>query len=186
MNDMDADMNRLTVDGTPFTPKGLQVREVLDVTDDDVLCVVQRTPELLPAADLPFLWQSNADDHDARSFDVVSIRYDGTWEPLTYLPGQWTMSRAGDGCVVTGRGMDDAAMQMQHCMNVRTTDGDGDGVDAADMMSMVVSPIENHAETPVSCRTCDSSASANAPCTRRSSCRRPTAHTRMPTSCRSS
>ncbi|HCF98411.1 prolyl oligopeptidase family serine peptidase, partial [Bifidobacterium sp.] len=54
----------------------------------------------------------------------------------------------GDGCVVTGRGMDDAAMQMQHCMNVRTTDGDGDGVDAADMMSMVVSPIENHAETP--------------------------------------
>ena len=148
MNDMDADTNRLTVDGTPFTPKGLQVREVLDVTDDDVLCVVQRTPELLPAADLPFLWQSNADDHDARSFDVVSIRYDGDWEPLTYVPGQWTMSRAGDGCVVTGRGMDDAAMQMQHCMNVRTTDGDGDGVDAADMMSMVVSPIENHAETP--------------------------------------
>ena len=148
MNDMDVDTNRLTVDGTPFTPAGLQVREVLDVTDDDVLCVVQRTPELLPAADLPFLWQSNADDHDARSFDVVSIRYDGDWEPLTYVPGQWTMSRAGDGCVVTGRGMDDAAMQMQHCMNVRTTDGDGDGVDAADMMSMVVSPIENHAETP--------------------------------------
>ena len=148
MNDMDADMNRLTVDSVPFTPIGLQVREVLDVTDNDVLCVVQRTPELLPAADLPFLWQSNADDHDARSFDVVSIRYDGDWEPLTYVPGQWTMSRAGDGCVVTGRGMDDAAMQMQHCMNVRTTDGDGDGVDAADMMSMVVSPIENHAETP--------------------------------------
>ena len=150
MNDMDVDTNRLTVDGTPFTPAGLQVREVLDVTDDDVLCVVQRTPELLPAADLPFLWQSNADDHDARSFDVVSIRYDGTWEPLTYLPGQWTMSRAGDGCVVTGRGMDDAAMQMQHCMNVRTTEGDvADGVaDGAEMMSMVVSPIENHAETP--------------------------------------
>ena len=40
------------------------------------------------AADLPFLWQSNADDHDARSFDVVSIRYDGDWEPLTYVPGQ--------------------------------------------------------------------------------------------------
>lgn len=150
MNDMDADTNRLTVDGTPFTPKGLQVREVLDVTDDDVLCVVQRTPELLPAADLPFLWQSNADDHDARSFDVVSIRYDGTWEPLTYVPGQWTMSRAGDGCVVTGRGMDDAAMQMQHCMNVRTTEGDvADGVaDGAEMMSMVVSPIENHSEIP--------------------------------------
>ena len=143
MNDMDADTNRLTVDGVPFTPAGLQVREVLNVTDDDVLCVVQRTPELLPDDSLPFLWQSNAADHDARSFDVVSIRYDGTWEPLTYAPGQWTMSRAGNGCVVTGRGMDDATVQMQHCMNIVTTDENG-----TDVASMVVSPIENHAETP--------------------------------------
>jgi len=143
MNDMDADTNRLTVDGVPFTPAGLQVREVLNVTDDDVLCVVQRTPELLPDDSLPFLWQSNAADHDARSFDVVSIRYDGTWEPLTYAPGQWTMSRAGNGCVVTGRGMDDATAQMQHCMNIVTTDENG-----IDVASMVVSPIENHAETP--------------------------------------
>ena len=143
MNDMDADTNRLTVDGVPFTPAGLQVREVLNVTDDDVLCVVQRTPELLSDDSLPFLWQSNAADHDARSFDVVSIRYDGTWEPLTYAPGQWTMSRAGNGCVVTGRGMDDATVQMQHCMNIVTTDENG-----TDVTSMVVSPIENHAETP--------------------------------------
>jgi len=143
MNDMDADTNRLTVDGVPFTPAGLQVREVLNVTDDDVLCVVQRTPELLPDDSLPFLWQSNAADHDARSFDVVSIRYDGAWEPLTYAPGQWTMSRAGNGCVVTGRGMDDATAQMQHCMNIVTTDENG-----TDVASMVVSPIENHAETP--------------------------------------
>ena len=143
MNDMDADTNRLTVDGVPFTPGGLQVREVLNVTDDDVLCVVQRTPELLSDDSLPFLWQSNAADHDARSFDVVSIRYDGTWEPLTYAPGQWTMSRAGNGCVVTGRGMDDATVQMQHCMNIVTTDENG-----TDVASMVVSPIENHAETP--------------------------------------
>ena len=143
MNDMDADTNRLTVDGVPFTPAGLQVREVLNVTDDDVLCVVQRTPELLSDDSLPFLWQSNAADHDARSFDVVSIRYDGTWEPLTYAPGQWTMSRAGNGCVVTGRGMDDATVQMQHCMNIATTDENG-----TDVASMVVSPIENHAETP--------------------------------------
>lgn len=143
MNDMDADTNRLTANGVPFTPAGLQVREVLDVTDDDVLCVVQRTPELLPDDSLPFLWQSNAADHDARSFDVVSIRYDGTWEPLTYAPGQWTMSRAGNGCVVTGRGMDDATVQMQHCMNIVTTDENG-----TDVASMVVSPIENHAETP--------------------------------------
>nr|WP_303795980.1 prolyl oligopeptidase family serine peptidase [Bifidobacterium catenulatum] len=143
MNDMDADTNCLTVNGMPFTPAGLQVREVLDVTDDDVLCVVQRTPEILPESDLPFLWQSNAADHDARSFDVVSIRYDGTWEPLTYAPGQWTMSRAGNGCVVTGRGMDDAAVQMQHCMNIATTDENG-----TDVASMVVASIENHAETP--------------------------------------
>ena len=143
MNDMDADTNRLTVDGVPFTPAGLQVREVRNVTDDDVLCVVQRTPELLSDDSLPFLWQSNAADHDARSFDVVSIRYDGTWEPLTYAPGQWTMSRAGNGCVVTGRGMDDATVQMQHCMNIVTTDENG-----TDVASMVVSPIENHAETP--------------------------------------
>lgn len=143
MNDMDADTNRLTVDGVPFTPAGLQVREVLNVTDDDVLCVVQRTPELLSDDSLPFLWQSNAADHDARSFDVVSVRYDGTWEPLTYAPGQWSMSRAGNGCVVTGRGMDDATVQMQHCMNIVTTDENG-----TDVASMVVSPIENHAETP--------------------------------------
>lgn len=143
MNDMDADTNRLTANGVPFTPAGLQVREVLDVTDDDVLCVVQRTPELLPDDSLPFLWQSNAADHDARSFDVVSIRYDGTWEPLTYAPGQWTMSRAGNGCMVTGRGMNDATVQMQHCMNIATTDENG-----TDVASMVVAPIENHAETP--------------------------------------
>lgn len=143
MNDMDADTNRLTANGMPFTPAGLQVREVLDVTDDDVLCVVQRTPELLPDDSLPFLWQSNAADHDARSFDVVSIRYDGTWEPLTYAPGQWAISRAGNGCVVTGRGMDDATVQMQHCMNIATTDENG-----TDVASMVVAPIENHAETP--------------------------------------
>lgn len=143
MNDMDTDTNRLAANGMPFTPAGLQVREVLDVTDDDVLCVVQRTPEILPESDLPFLWQSNAADHDARSFDVVSIRYDGTWEPLTYAPGQWTMSRAGNGCVVTGRDMDDATVQMQHCMNIATTDENG-----TDVASMVVAPIENHAETP--------------------------------------
>ena len=143
MNDMDADTNRLTVDGKPFTPAGLQVRTVLDVTDDDVLCVVQRTPELLPADQLPFLWQDNAEDHDARSFDVVSMRFDGGWEPLTYTPGQWTMSRAGNGCVVTGRGMDDAKTQMQHCMNVATASEDG-----TDTASMVVAPIENHAAEP--------------------------------------
>lgn len=155
------------------------MREVLDVTDDDVLCVVQRTPEILPESDLPFLWQSNASDHDARSFDVVSIRYDGTWEPLTYAPGQWSMSRAGNGCVVTGRGMDDATVQMQHCMNIATTDENG-----TDVASMVVAPIENHAETPDSRRTCTSPDSANVSCTRRSCCPHPIVNTRTKPSCR--
>lgn len=141
VNDMQADTNRLTVSGKVFTPEGLQVREVLDVTDTDVLCVVQRTPELMP--DVPFLWESNADDHDARSFDVVSIRFDGTWEPLTYEPGQWTMSRAGNGCVVTGRGMNDPLLQMQHCMNVVSVDENG-----VPMASMVVAPIDNFAAVP--------------------------------------
>ena len=101
MNDMDADTNRLTVDGTPFTPKGLQVREVLDVTDDDVLCVVQRTPELLPAADLPFLWQSNADDHDARSFDDEPrrrrLRGDRPWHGRRAVADAALHERAHDG-----------------------------------------------------------------------------------------
>ncbi|MCI1241921.1 MAG: S9 family peptidase [Bifidobacterium subtile] len=45
-NDMAADTNRLTIDGVAFTPAGWQVREVLDVRDENVLAVVQRTPEL--------------------------------------------------------------------------------------------------------------------------------------------
>lgn len=181
MNDMDADTNRLTVDGVPFTPAGLQVREVLNVTDDDVLCVVQRTPELLPDDSLPFLWQSNAADHDARSFDVVSIRYDGTWEPLTYAPGQWTMSRAGNGCVVTGRGMDDATVQMQHCMNIVTTD---------EMVQMWRQWWSHQSKTmpkpPDSRRTYTSPDLANVACTRQSCSPRLAANTRMPTLCRCS
>ncbi len=45
VNDMEHDTNRLSVDGVPFTPVGWQVRQVLDVTDTDVLAVVSRTPE---------------------------------------------------------------------------------------------------------------------------------------------
>ena len=40
--------NRLTVDGRPFTPAGWNVRTVLAVTDEDVLAVVQRAPEIAP------------------------------------------------------------------------------------------------------------------------------------------
>lgn len=39
-----------------------------------MLCVVQRTPELLPESNLPYLAGKDAANHDARNFDVVSIR----------------------------------------------------------------------------------------------------------------
>ncbi|KFI95672.1 dipeptidyl peptidase IV [Bifidobacterium stellenboschense] len=92
-NDMDGDTNRLTVDGHAFTPLGWNVRTVLDVTDDDVLAVVQR---------------------DARSFDVVSLGYDGSATPVTTTPGVWTASRAARGIVVSGRDMDHAHALMAH------------------------------------------------------------------------
>lgn len=179
MNDMDVDTNRLTVDGTPFTPAGLQVREVLDVTDDDVLCVVQRT--------LKSCLKATCRSSGSRMPPTMTPAA-STWcrsamtahgNPLTYAPGQWSMSRAGNGCVVTGRGMDDATVQMQHCMNIATTDENG-----TDVASMVVAPIENHAETPDSRRTCTSPDSANVSCTRRSCCPHPIVNTRTKPSCR--
>lgn len=123
LNDMAADTNRLTVDGRPFTPAGWNVRSVLDVTDDDVLAVVQCAPEI--ASEVPDAWTgSDADSdaeslfggHDARSFDVVSIDYNGTITPVTTDPGQWTASRGERGIVVSGRDMRSARAQMRHIL----------------------------------------------------------------------
>ena len=123
LNDMAADTNRLTVDGRPFTPAGWNVRAVLDVTDDNVLAVVQRAPEI--ATEVPRAWAgSDADSdaeslfggHDARSFDVVSIDYNGTITPVTTDPGQWTASRGERGIVVSGRDMRSARAQMRHIL----------------------------------------------------------------------
>lgn len=120
LNDMAADTNRLTVDGRPFTPAGWNVRAVLDVTDDDVLAVVQRAPEIAP--EVPDAWADAAatesvfGDHDARSFDVVSIDYNGTITPVTTDPGQWTASRGERGIVVSGRDMRSARAQMRHIL----------------------------------------------------------------------
>lgn len=123
LNDMAADTNRLTVDGRPFTPAGWNVRAVLDVTDDDVLAVVQRAPEI--ATEVPRAWAgsgaaSDAESlfggHDARSFDVVSMGYDGTITPVTTDPGQWTASRGERGIVVSGRDMRSARAQMRHIL----------------------------------------------------------------------
>ena len=120
LNDMAADTNRLTVDGRPFTPAGWNVRAVLDVTDDDVLAVVQRAPEIAP--EVPDAWADAAatesvfGGHDARSFDVVSIDYNGTITPVTTDPGQWTASRGERGIVVSGRDMRSARAQMRHIL----------------------------------------------------------------------
>lgn len=123
LNDMAADTNRLTVDGRPFTPAGWNVRAVLDVTDDDVLAVVQRAPEI--ATEVPRAWAgsgaaSDAESlfggHDARSFDVVSIDYNGMITPVTTDPGQWTASRGERGIVVSGRDMRSARAQMRHIL----------------------------------------------------------------------
>ena len=123
LNDMAADTNRLTVDGRPFTPAGWNVRAVLDVTDDDVLAVVQRAPEI--ATEVPRAWAgsgaaSDAESlfggHDARSFDVVSMGYDGSIAPVTTDPGQWTASRGERGIVVSGRDMRSARARMRHIL----------------------------------------------------------------------
>ncbi len=120
LNDMATDTNRLTMDGRPFTPAGWNVRTVLAVTDEDVLAVVQRAPEIAP--EVPDAWADAAatesvfGDHDARSFDVVSIDYNGTITPVTTDPGQWTASRGGRGIVVSGRDMRSARAQMRHIL----------------------------------------------------------------------
>ncbi len=120
LNDMATDTNRLTMDGRPFTPAGWNVRTVLAVTDEDVLAVVQRAPEIAP--EVPDTWADAAatesvfGDHDARSFDVVSIDYNGTITPVTTDPGQWTASRGERGIVVSGRDMRSARAQMRHIL----------------------------------------------------------------------
>ena len=123
LNDMATDTNRLTVDGRPFTPAGWNVRTVLAVTDEDVLAVVQRAPEI--ATEVPRAWAgsgaaSDAESlfggHDARSFDVVSMGYDGSVAPITTEPGQWTASRGARGMVVSGRDMRSARAQMRHIL----------------------------------------------------------------------
>lgn len=147
-NDMDTDTNRLTVGGLAFTPAGWQVRTVLDAGDDDVLAVVQRTPDNPQAADIPDAWTDQADDHDARSFDVVRLGYDGMITPVTMTPGAWTASRGGRGIVVSGRDMDHAQSRMVH---LYALDADGDPATPDRFPSLdnhVRAELANHAATP--------------------------------------
>ncbi|MBU9885754.1 prolyl oligopeptidase family serine peptidase [Bifidobacterium longum] len=161
LNDMAADTNRLTVDGRPFTPAGWNVRAVLDVTDDDVLAVVQRAPEI--ASEMPDAWAgsgaaSDAESlfggHDARSFDVVSMGYDGTITPVTTDPGQWTASRGERGIVVSGRDMRSARARMRHIVTRRAVGGVTDAViaantsDAANTTDITAADITSTAAEP--------------------------------------
>lgn len=161
LNDMATDTNRLTMDGRPFTPAGWNVRTVLDVTDDDVLAVVQRAPEI--ASEMPDAWAgsgaaSDAESlfggHDARSFDVVSMGYDGTITPVTTDPGQWTASRGERGIVVSGRDMRSARARMRHIVTRRAVGGVTDAViaantsDAANTTDITAADITSTAAEP--------------------------------------
>ena len=161
LNDMATDTNRLTVDGRPFTPAGWNVRTVLAVTDEDVLAVVQRAPEI--ATEVPRAWAgsgaaSDAESlfggHDARSFDVVSMGYDGSVAPITTDPGQWTASRGERGIVVSGRDMRSARARMRHIVTRRAVGGVTDAViaantsDAANTTDITAADITSTAAEP--------------------------------------
>ncbi|MBM6700328.1 prolyl oligopeptidase family serine peptidase [Bifidobacterium pullorum subsp. saeculare] len=125
-SDMAADTNRLTVDGTPFTPAGWNVRAVLDVTDADVLALVQRDPAR-DVAGVPAVWADRADEHDARSMDIVSLGYDGSVEAVSGRPGVWAASRAGSGIVLSGGAMDLGHAVMSHDYTGVVGAGSGSG-----------------------------------------------------------
>ena len=161
LSDMATDTNRLTVDGRPFTPAGWNVRTVLAVTDEDVLAVVQRAPEI--ATEVPHAWAgsgaaSDAESlfggHDARSFDVVSMGYDGSVAPITTEPGQWTASRGARGMVVSGRDMRSARARMRHIVTRRAVGGVTDAViaantsDAANTTDITAADITSTAAEP--------------------------------------
>ena len=161
LNDMATDTNRLTMDGRPFTPAGWNVRTVLAVTDEDVLAVVQRAPEI--ATEVPRAWAgsgaaSDAESlfggHDARSFDVVSMGYDSSVAPITTEPGQWTASRGARGMVVSGRDMRSARARMRHIVTRRAVGGVTDAViaantsDAANTTDITAADITSTAAEP--------------------------------------
>nr|WP_241218908.1 prolyl oligopeptidase family serine peptidase [Bifidobacterium dolichotidis] len=115
LNDMQADTNRLTIDGKPFTPQGWQVRSVLSVSNTDVMAVVQRTPEL--AAEVPEAWAEDTDWYDARSYDVVTISLDGHVEAVSEVPGVWSAQRRGKGLVLWGTSMASPQVHMTHMLH---------------------------------------------------------------------
>ncbi|WEV73986.1 alpha/beta fold hydrolase [Bifidobacterium sp. ESL0798] len=150
LNDMDTDTNRLTVDGKAFTPVDWQVREVLDVGDENVLAVVQRTPDendvLKPK--VPAAWQGDEALHDARSYDVVTIGFGGNITPITAHPGVWTASRAGNGIAVFGHDMAHSSAIMVCALAGKSDHKRSDNVLTNDSGYVTEAPVASHAETP--------------------------------------
>ncbi|WEV46699.1 prolyl oligopeptidase family serine peptidase [Bifidobacterium sp. ESL0690] len=208
LNDMDTDTNRLTVDGKPFTPIDWQVRTVLDVSDENVLAVVQRTPhevasgvdedafassddvkaakleaainvievatavapESVPVSNnmdsdvsrsameivsergslpaVPAAWRGDEGLHDARSYDVVTIDFDGNVTPVTANPGVWTASRAGNGIVISGHDMAYSGAVMVHALANKSDNERTDNVLTNDSGYVTEVAITSYAETP--------------------------------------
>lgn len=172
LNDMDTDTNRLTVDGKPFAPVGWQVRTVLDVSDENVLAVVQRTPHEVAGSEVedaainsgcstreiasergslpvvPEAWRGDEALHDARSFDVATIDFDGNITPVTARPGVWSASRAGDGIVISGHDMVHSGSMMVHGLVSQSDNNCTDNVLTNDSIYTVRADISSYAETP--------------------------------------
>lgn len=140
LNDMAVDTNRLTVDGVPFTPEGWNVRQVLDVSDSDVLAIVQRDLAR-DQVGVPAVWAERADEHDARCFDVVTLGFDGSVEAVSGKPGVWAASRCGAGLVLSGGSMDEPRPSMSHDFTMAA------GADGA-AASLLHAPIASFAAEP--------------------------------------
>ncbi|WP_395108810.1 prolyl oligopeptidase family serine peptidase [Actinomadura sp. SCN-SB] len=97
VDDAEADTRRITIDGAPVTPPGLQVRSVLGVEDARILFTGTEEPTEL------HLW----------SYE------DGRVTRLTEGPGMFGGARAGEITVVTGSPFDSAGVKVE----VRTPSG---------------------------------------------------------------
>ncbi|MCH4209694.1 S9 family peptidase [Bifidobacterium sp.] len=165
-NDMEADTNRLTVDGKAFTPAGWQVRRVIDAGDENVLAIVQRTPELdtlgkltdevlddsnghAASSDTSLgVWNATRGDHDARSLDVVIFDYAGNVTPVTGEPGVYTASRAGCGMIVTGHSMNGPQATMTHSVTKAAAADHAATTPPTSAAPIFRVTIENHSATP--------------------------------------
>lgn len=86
VDDVDSDTRRLAVDGVPFSPAGLQIREVLDVDDDGALV--------------------RASTEDPTVVRLLLVRWDGRVTELSTGAGVHGGARVGGTTVVASARMD--------------------------------------------------------------------------------